>query len=719
MYMEFNPDGTLNVTKAPKRDHITVFNLIEELDFPVGKNLLVQILRGEENQRILRHNLDRKVYHGSLGGYDQDQLQMFLNYLISEEFLKVKLENGKFQVIIRTKKAEQEQIDRELSFTVDGIVSTPKRRRLPKTIITDEDKDLFKALDFFLGRFTDEQKKAITDKSSHQLCIAGAGSGKTSVLTHKIVYLVKFAGVKPLDILAITFTRKARKEMTERLNELMPGINIRIETFNSFAEKELLRNGHKLYGKDKQMVDSKQFLQLVTKSLTELGFTFDTFLDQYFTSRERRGKDRRQLFFSFIYDFTSIMDAYIREGKNKSIFAKKIILAKMSDRMVATSILELIVSVAQKLEDLGLRTFGDQLLDVKSLYDKYPEVKKTFPWVLVDEYQDVNSEQVDLLEMIAPNNIFVVGDPRQSIYAWRGAEPERIFDFVKEGTQVLQLTTNFRSSKSVVNFSNKILGEDLYEPAVAFSENEGIVSLSRYVSEVAEAQAIVTEIKALTLPRKEIFVLSRTNKGLEKVREACDKAGIKYMLRTDEQKKLSADPSDEQITLSTVHAIKGLEATLVYVIGLTGLNYPCKAKDHRFVELFASPKSYNQLEEERRLLYVACTRPKMILRMTFAGSLCPFISSHVEKAITENDSGNGVSGEPNLDKQTKALRRWRYLEAKDRGIASYQVFTDKVLDALLDAQPLTFSELEKVQGMSRTRLKEFGNDMLTILNSNR
>ncbi|MGE0793041.1 MAG: UvrD-helicase domain-containing protein [Candidatus Woesearchaeota archaeon] len=715
--MEFNSDGSLKVSKKPNYDHITIFNLIDELDFSVGKKLLINILRGETNSQIIKHELHKKIYHGSLGGYTEEEISTFIDYLMNLNFISIKKEKGLYPVLILTTKAKDELSERNLTLKVDGIKNECTKKVFPKTTITEQDEIIFKEFELFLSGFTNEQKKAITCLSKKQLCIAGAGSGKTSVLTNKIIFLVKFLGVKPEDVLAITFTRKARQEMISRLSKLMPSKQVRVETFNSFAEKEISYYSLLLYGKEKQMASSKQFIKLITSSMNELGFTTDTFLNHYFTTREKQGKDQRQLFFSFLYDFSAILDAFLLENKNILEFEKRSNLSQLSDKVTATSILQLLKLVTEKLEQQSLRTYSDQLIDILKLYENHPSTRKKYKWVLVDEYQDVNSEQVKLLNLIAIENLFVVGDPRQSIFAWRGAEPERIYDFADTTTEVIQLTKNFRSTKSIVDFTNKLIGELGFEPCTSNSEIEGSVTITKYSSEDSEAKSIAKEISLLSIPRNEIFILSRTNKGLEKIQKECDKLGIKYLIRTDEKKQLNLEPKEDEITLSTVHAIKGLEAKLVYVIQANYKNYPCKAKDHRFVEIFTAEKNYDQIQEEKRLLYVACTRAKDVLRITHTSSLTPFITKSASKQIC-SEIIESTKEEKNVEKQIKALKRWRYLEAQDRGISAYQIFSDKVLDNLIDLQPLNVEELEGISGLSKAKIKEFGYDIIAVMMKN-
>lgn len=738
--MQFNSDGSLKLASEKKsKDHLSVLRLIDEADFPVGKKLFASALRGEVNERIKRCKLDKKVYHGSLGGYDEEDLVRFIEYLLTQGLLQVE-KSKQFSVINLSQKGLEELENPSLSIKLDDAISGEVdssttssgffTKSFTRSPISDADKLFFEEFSFFLDGFTDHQKKAIICSDPRQVCIAGAGSGKTRVLTHKIVFLRKFLGVPAKDILAITFTRKAKEEMVSRLASLLPGVKIRVETFNSFAEKELLSHGLKLYGFSKSMISNRQFMDVVFKGIAHLGYTTETFVSHYFTDREKRGKEPRQLFFSFLYDFRTILDTFISEGRNTDFFEEKIVSASLSDALTAKTVIKLVKFVSDFLEENNYRTFADQLIDINALYSKFPNLKKTFSWVLVDEYQDVNEQQVALLDHISSANLFVVGDPRQSIYAWRGANPNMIYDAIDNGATVIELNSNFRSYSSIVNFSNAIIamtnrGHHSFAPQTSRSKINGIVSVFQSPSEADEVSAVVDAIESLACPRNEIFILSRTNKGLERFTQALIDKNIKFLIRTDERKDLSRNPASDEVTLSTVHAIKGLEAEFVFVIGCTMNNYPCKVKDHRFVELLTTRPDYNQFEEERRLLYVACTRAKKELYISYSGAPSPFLSRKVLNMVTE-DKGSfsqvfskrqPLSTPDRIEAQRAALRRWRFLESKERAIAPYMIFSDKVLDQLLSLQPLTVDELESINGFGKAKLSEFGMDILHTLHS--
>ncbi|MBN1175848.1 UvrD-helicase domain-containing protein [Candidatus Woesearchaeota archaeon] len=736
--MEFNSDGSLKVSKKHK-DHLSVLRLVDEMDFPVGKKLLASALRGEVNEKIKRCKLDKKIYHGSLGGYDEEDLIRFIEYLLTQGLLQIE-KSKQFSVVALSQKGIDELENPSLSIKLDDtLAGSPVLNSVKDdffngsyvpAIISEHDKLLFEEFSFFLDSFTDQQKKAIICNDERQVCIAGAGSGKTRVLTHKIVFLHKFLGVPANELLAITFTRKAKTEMVERLAILLPGTKIWVETFNSFAEKELLKHGNAFYGASKSMISNKDFVNLVFKGIAHLGFNTETFVSHYFTSREKRGKEPRQLFFSFLYDFRTILDTYILEGKNTDFFEEKIASESLSDAITAKNVIKLVKFVGDFLEENNLRTYADQLIDINSLYENFSGLRAQFSWVLVDEYQDVNEQQVKLLEYISSKNLFVVGDPRQSIYAWRGANPKMIFSAIEEGATVIELTANFRSTQSVVNFSNAIIaqtnrGHHSFAPQSAKNKLTGVVAVYQAPSEADEVNVVLDAIDSLACNKNEIFILSRTNKGLEKFSQALIDKNIKFLIRTDEKRDLSRTPSVDELTLSTVHAIKGLEAEFVFVVGASTNNYPCKTKDHRFVELLTTRPDYDQYEEERRLLYVACTRAKKELYISYTGAPSPFLSRKVLNFVTE---GRGAFSEAflkrqplstpdRIESQRSALGRWRFLESKERGIAPYMIFSDKVLDQLLSLQPLTVDELESIVGFGKTKIAEFGMDILHILHT--
>ncbi|MFW5977545.1 MAG: UvrD-helicase domain-containing protein [Candidatus Nanoarchaeia archaeon] len=724
-----NSSQDINISK----DHLPVFRLIAELSFPVGKKLLVASLRGEKTSQIKRLQLHKHSQFGVLGGYSSHELLVFIDYLLEKNFLHVEKKQGKFLVLVLAKQALEELRSVKTSCKIDEIYKEYTAGKKEDCVdltytsasLNEKEEELCCNLQDFFEGFTNEQKKAVVSNHSRQLCIAGAGSGKTRVLTYKIVYLIKYCGVLPEKILAVTFTRKAKQEMKKRLAVLLPNTNIRIETFNSFSEKELIKHGNSWYGSKTRTVSSKEYNHFIISSLAELGYDLDMFLEHYFTSKERQGKEQRQLLFSFLYDFKTIMQAAVFHADDESYFEKRLDLAPLSQRITAKTLVRLTKMVLTKLRQQHLRTFADQILDCVRLYTTNPTCKPDFEWLLIDEFQDVNPLQVQLVNLLAPKNVFMVGDPRQSIYAWRGSDPDMIFSSITNDTQVVELTNNFRSTKPVVEFANEIIAQAKrkahpYKRLVAKDTREGRVVMMKHKSEDEEALAIIDIIGGLACPRKDIFVLARTNKQLQRFEDLCIQRNISFLLRTDEQTKQNISAHDDQITLSTVHAIKGLEAEFVFVVGADFKHYPCKSKDHTYVDMLAGKPNYNVVEEERRLLYVACTRAKKELFISYVGGPSYFLTPSVQAKATDVFETQKTVSKDKVDvayieQQRESLRRWRYLEAQDRGIPPYMVFTDKALESLLAMQPLEVEELLHVTGLGRAKITEFGEDILHIL----
>jgi len=190
------------------------------------------------------------------------------------------------------------------------------KTKFKQTTITEKDKQLFNELNSFLFPFNDFQKKAIISESPIILCIAGAGSGKTTVLTKRIEFLLKYKSVNPEKILAITFTRKAKQEMQGRL--LKQGILVHIETFNSFCEKILRKNQFLIYGKDVRVIDQTSKVIAFIFSLQALNIKKDFIIEEYFTDSQIKNKSKEQLLSILINDCFSIIDFF--KSKNEKLY---------------------------------------------------------------------------------------------------------------------------------------------------------------------------------------------------------------------------------------------------------------------------------------------------------------------------------------------------------------------------------------------------------------
>jgi superfamily I DNA/RNA helicase len=483
-----------------------------------------------------------------------------------------------------------------------------------QTVITEQDKVLFAELKPFLSKFNDEQKKAIISQGKNILCIAGAGSGKTTVLTKRIEFLIKYQGIDPKKILAITFTRKAKEEMKKRL--FSQGINTHVETFNSFCEKVLGLYWKNVYGRPTRMINYNHKVMLIMSALESLGITMDEAVKIYFEDSQKRNKDTEELSNLFMNDCFFIIDYF--KVKNKEIydFSSE---CDFDHKEAAKMIYEICRHLKQQIALSGLRDYTDQVLDVIRFFKENPERIPRFEYVLVDEYQDVNDSQIDLLELLNPANLFCVGDPRQSIFGWRGSKISHILDFKKKypEAEIIALTRNYRSNKQIVEFMNRTISHMNLPDLVHDFEGENEIFLNKFDSENEEYEFVVSKIIKSEIPREKIFALARTNRQILDLSEKLRQKQIPCTIKTDEvNRPIFEKPG--HVTLATIHAIKGLEAAIVFVLGCNEQNFPCKASDHPIIEIIKM-EDYNKEEEEKRLFYVAVSRAKKTLYLTYSG----------------------------------------------------------------------------------------------------
>jgi DNA helicase-4 len=276
----------------------------------------------------------------------------------------------------------------------------------------------------------------------------------------------------------------------------------------------------------------------------------------------------------------------------------------------------------------GLRDYTDQLIDATKFLKENPDKVPNFEHILVDEYQDVNAIQIELLGLLSSRddlgdslaeNIFVVGDPRQAIFGWRGADINYILNFEKNYgvVEVIHLTKNYRSAREIVEFMNHSIGEMGLPDLEGHHDFKAKIKIVDFDSEEDERNFVVRKILESEIPRDEIFVLARTNRQLMELSQMLKQRGISHVVKTDEVRNPKAIAKGE-VTLATIHAIKGLEARNVFVIGCNEQNFPCKASDHPAIEM-VKEDNYDKHEEEKRLFYVAISRAKEVLYLTYSG----------------------------------------------------------------------------------------------------
>lgn len=369
-----------------------------------------------------------------------------------------------------------------------------------------------------LEDLNDKQKEAVTKINGPLLVLAGAGSGKTKVLTTRIAYLVKEKEVDPNNIIAITFTNKAAKEMKTRVIDMLGGIGykVQISTFHSFGLLLIKSHYEKLgYDSNFTIIDSDDALTVIKKIIKELNLD----LKEYNPKAVR----------------------------NKISGAKNELLnASQYEKYAATNYEEVIVKIYKKYEQ-RLKTnnsfdFDDLLMKPIELFIKNPDVlmyyQDKYKYVLIDEYQDTNSAQYLLTKMISAKNknICVVGDDSQSIYAWRGANYKNILNFEKdfENTHVVLLEENYRSTKNILNVANDIIknNKQKKDKKLWTLNEDGIkIKYHKADNEKDEAYYVFTQIKDLLdngTKEKDIVILYRTNAQSRNIEEVLLRENIPY-----------------------------------------------------------------------------------------------------------------------------------------------------------------------------------------------
>ena len=369
-----------------------------------------------------------------------------------------------------------------------------------------------------LDTLNKEQKEAVLHTEGPLLVLAGAGSGKTRVLTTRIAYLINKKGIDPSSILAITFTNKAANEMKDRVMKLVGAdtFEMQISTFHSFG-LSILRKYYSRLGFESNftIVDSDDSITLVKKILKELNLDPKNYNPKAIRNR-------------------------ISGAKNE------ILSPDDYSRYANTDFEEKVVEVYRRYEEILLKNnsvdFDDLLILPIKLLKENPDIlmyyQERFKYILVDEYQDTNEAQYILIKMISAKykNICVVGDESQSIYSFRGANYKNILNFEKDykNTKVVLLEENYRSTKYILNVANDIIKNNINKKDKNLwtqKEDGNKVRYYRALNEKDEAYHVVEKIKDLLIngeKRNEIAVLYRTNAQSRNLEEALLKENIPY-----------------------------------------------------------------------------------------------------------------------------------------------------------------------------------------------
>ncbi|RXE58121.1 DNA helicase PcrA [Acetivibrio mesophilus] len=367
-----------------------------------------------------------------------------------------------------------------------------------------------------------EQKEAVLHIDGPLLVLAGAGSGKTKVLTHRIAYLIQEKNVHPANILAITFTNKAAKEMRERIDRLVEdvGNSIWVSTFHSMCVRILRRDIEKIdYDKSFVIFDYTDQQNVVKDCLKELNLNEKNYPPKSILEMIGRAKDE-----------LITPDSYLK------MYSGDFRMEKVA------RVYEL---YQKKLKQNNALDFDDIIMLTIKLFVDNPNVldyyQRKFRYILVDEYQDTNTAQYSLVSLLAQGyrNLCVVGDDDQSIYGWRGANIRNILDFEKEfkDAKVIKLEQNYRSTQTILDAANHVIKNNLGRKNKSLwtdnKEGDGIKYLE-CLNEHEEAYFVASEIKRLCTEKnrsyKDFAILYRINAMSRVVEDVLMKEGISYKI---------------------------------------------------------------------------------------------------------------------------------------------------------------------------------------------
>ena len=378
----------------------------------------------------------------------------------------------------------------------------------------------------FMSRLNEQQRKAVEYTDGPSLVVAGAGSGKTTVLTTKIAYLLE-QGVAPWNILALTFTNKAAREMRERIEGMVGEPKARslwMGTFHSIFSRILRKEAH-VFGFNSsytvyQPSDTRSLLKAIIKSRQ---LDDKTYKPQLLAARISEAKNMLVT----PKEYLKNRDAYTRDNFDHIPLAG-----------------EIYAEYFNRCHQANAMDFDDMLLYTFIIFDAYPEVRERyaekFRYILVDEFQDTNYAQFAILNQLTSQhgNICAVGDDAQSIYSFRGARIDNIlsFDKVFPNTRIFKLERNYRSTQCIVNAANSLIQKNKNQIRKSiYSENEegSPLILNELTSDMEEGEMVCNRIKALKrngVKLSEIAILYRTNSQSRILEESMRKNGIPYII---------------------------------------------------------------------------------------------------------------------------------------------------------------------------------------------
>ncbi|MDQ6874258.1 MAG: ATP-dependent DNA helicase UvrD2 [Actinomycetota bacterium] len=675
-----------------------------------------------------------------------------------------------------------------------------------------------------LGDLDDEQRAAVLAVRGPVCILAGAGTGKTRTITHRIAHSVLTGAVPAGQLLAVTFTQRAAGQMRGRLRGLGVG-DVQARTFHAAALRQLRYFWPRLVGGDLPAVVERK-AALVAQSL----------------SRHGQRTDR-----ATVRDVTGELEWAKARMVGPAAYPAEAARAGRVPPLPVKVLAAVCATYEEVKQAAGRVDFDDLLLimaaGIEAHRDVAEEVRARYRHFVVDEYQDVNPLQQRLLDawLGDRDDLCVVGDASQTIYTFNGASPDYLVGFTRRypAATVVRLERDYRSTPQVVELANRVIAGARGPTAAARLRLVGqrpagpMPRLQEYDTEPDEATAVAAGCRALVdagTDPAEIAVLFRTNAQSAAFEAALADAGVPYLVRGGERffdrpevrramvllrgaahssddgsadlpgtvtavlsstgfsaeappaggaareewealaalLRLAQDtpaatldsfvaelaeraahqhaPAVRGVTMASLHAAKGLEWDAVFLVGLTDGMLPIS---HATTE--------EQVEEERRLLYVGITRAREVLRLSWALSrtgggrrsrrpsrflagLAGVDSPTQAAPATGRRGGRGlptcrVCGVALFDARQRKLRRcggcpadvdealferlreWRLERSRTKGVPAYVVFTDATLTAIAEQRPTSAAGLAEIAGIGPHKLDEYGEEVLALLDA--
>ena len=525
-------------------------------------------------------------------------------------------------------------------------------------------KDLFADLN-------EVQKQAVSTTEGPLMIIAGAGSGKTRVLTYRIAHLID-KGVDSFNILALTFTNKAAREMKERISSLIGGTeakNLWMGTFHSVFARILRAEANKLgFPSNFTIYDQQDCLNVIKKIINELQLDTDIYKPKQVLGRISSYKNN-----------LITVRAYFNNPE----------LIEADTAAMRPKIGQIYQAYVERCFKSGAMDFDDLLLRTNELLTRFPEslakYQDRFRYIMVDEYQDTNHSQYLIVKALASRfeNICVVGDVAQSIYAFRGANIRNILNFKKDypDAQIIPLEQNYRSTQIIVEAANEVIAKnrDQLEKNVWTQNPSGDkIPVYRALSDADEANYVASEIFSLKMSQqkknKNFAILYRTNAQSRAIEEALRKKNISYKVfgglsfyQRKEIKDLLAylrilvNPKDQEALLRIInYPARGIGDTTINKL-IVGADQQGKSLDEILeqIEFYGNSLGINKSTIDKLANFWTMIKSFQVLLKTedvYEVAMRVAVTSGLLKTLKEDDTPEGISRVENIQELLNSLQ---------------------------------------------------------------